>query len=606
MEPAVAITHRVAWGATGRRWSRRSVSARSRFSLRALHGPAGRHDVLPAVLPAPGAGYDVVDVLGRAGCSTGSAGRRGRTPPGGTAAPGTGTAPARSAGQSDHGGHREPQALGVELGVIARNDDGLLLEDQHHRPPNRDHTERLEAGVEHQRSSQASRPPPIRSGRDCRQFRSRRPPHPALRPLDRHHRRYTTRSSGSGSPPACRTGCRAGTARTAASGTGRNGGAPPPPRAGERGRPARAAPVGPSSSRAAGQVLQLSLAPRTATSGAVTVFELGATGSAANAPTAIDWPARGSRVRRGDPVHSRLVRRQPDHRGRGTGGTTRTEPAGTSLLDRHGRRPGLDTRVEPLFRALVDNVEHVIQGKREAVHLALVCLLAVGPPADRGRARASARRRSPRRSPARSAAPGTGCSSRPTCSRRTSPACRCGTGSPASSSSGPAACSPTSSSPTRSTGPRPRPSPRCSRRWRSDQVTVDGVHLPARRAVHGDRHAEPDRARRHLSPARGAARPLPDAHRDGLPGPGRRGGDPRVAEQPPRGRGARAGRRPRTRSPRLVDAVVHGARRRHAAQLHRRPRRRDPPPSRPRARRESARRTRAAARRPGARRELRS
>jgi MoxR-like ATPase len=38
----------------------------------------------------------------------------------------------------------------------------------------------------------------------------------------------------------------------------------------------------------------------------------------------------------------------------------------------------LDPRIEPLFRALVDNVEQVIQGKREAVHLALVCLLASG------------------------------------------------------------------------------------------------------------------------------------------------------------------------------------------------------------------------------------
>jgi MoxR-like ATPase len=36
------------------------------------------------------------------------------------------------------------------------------------------------------------------------------------------------------------------------------------------------------------------------------------------------------------------------------------------------------TPVEPVFRALVDNIEHVIQGKRDAVHLALVCLLASG------------------------------------------------------------------------------------------------------------------------------------------------------------------------------------------------------------------------------------
>ena len=42
-----------------------------------------------------------------------------------------------------------------------------------------------------------------------------------------------------------------------------------------------------------------------------------------------------------------------------------------------------------------------------------------------------------------------------------------------SSSSGPVGSSPTSSSPTRSTGPRRRRSRRCSRRWRSSQVTVD-------------------------------------------------------------------------------------------------------------------------------------
>ena len=49
-----------------------------------------------------------------------------------------------------------------------------------------------------------------------------------------------------------------------------------------------------------------------------------------------------------------------------------------SLLEPTTDAPSLDARVEPLFRALVDNVEHVIQGKREAVHLALVCLLASG------------------------------------------------------------------------------------------------------------------------------------------------------------------------------------------------------------------------------------
>ena len=61
------------------------------------------------------------------------------------------------------------------------------------------------------------------------------------------------------------------------------------------------------------------------------------------------------------------------------------------------------------------------------------------------------------------------------------------------------------------------------------QVTVDAhtYRLPA--SVHGDRHAEPDRARRHLSPPRGPARPVPHAHPDGLPEPRRRADDPRSA-----------------------------------------------------------------------------
>ncbi len=43
-----------------------------------------------------------------------------------------------------------------------------------------------------------------------------------------------------------------------------------------------------------------------------------------------------------------------------------------------GPEPGIDTAVEPQFRALTENVERVIQGKRDAVHLALVCLFAGG------------------------------------------------------------------------------------------------------------------------------------------------------------------------------------------------------------------------------------
>ena len=50
------------------------------------------------------------------------------------------------------------------------------------------------------------------------------------------------------------------------------------------------------------------------------------------------------------------------------------------------------------------------------------------------------------------------------------------------------------------------------------QVTVDGDDVPARRAVHGRRHAEPDRDGGHVPAARGPARPLHGAGVDGLPG----------------------------------------------------------------------------------------
>jgi MoxR-like ATPase len=64
-------------------------------------------------------------------------------------------------------------------------------------------------------------------------------------------------------------------------------------------------------------------------------------------------------------------------KGHGVAQPETTRPA-ASLLDPSPAPRLADARVEPLFRALVDNVERVIQGKREAVHLALVCLLASG------------------------------------------------------------------------------------------------------------------------------------------------------------------------------------------------------------------------------------
>ena len=192
-------------GATGRRWSRRSVSARSRFSLRALHG---RHEATTfSQLCSPPR----------------DRGRRGRCSRPGRLQywqrwPSRAKTARRDSGTRDRYGTRTKwvsrmtvgtgtDALGMELGVIARDDDGLLLEDQHHRPPNRDDAERLEAGVEHQRSSQASRPPPILSaGILCSRVRAG-PPLPRSRPASLavgrrlrlsclHHRRSTTRSAG--------------------------------------------------------------------------------------------------------------------------------------------------------------------------------------------------------------------------------------------------------------------------------------------------------------------------------------------------------------------------------------------------------------------------
>ena len=47
--------------------------------------------------------------------------------------------------------------LGVELGAVALDDLGLLLEHEHDGPPDRDDAQRLEAGVEQQCSPQGLR-----------------------------------------------------------------------------------------------------------------------------------------------------------------------------------------------------------------------------------------------------------------------------------------------------------------------------------------------------------------------------------------------------------------------------------------------------------------
>ena len=91
-------------------------------------------------------------------------------------------------------GHRHrARARSAGLGAVARDDLGLLLQHEHDGPAHRHDAERLEAGVEQQRSSQASRPPHV----DCGSARSlpvvralyrRRRPASAA-PSSRHHSR---------------------------------------------------------------------------------------------------------------------------------------------------------------------------------------------------------------------------------------------------------------------------------------------------------------------------------------------------------------------------------------------------------------------------------
>ena len=79
----------------------------------------------------------------------------------------------------------------------------------------------------------------------------------------------------------------------------------------------------------------------------------------------------------------------------------------------------------------------------------------------------------------------------------------------------PGRSSPTSCSPTKSTARRRRRSRRCSRRCRSTASPIQGRTYQLARAVLRVRDAEPDRARRHVSAARSAARSLhvPHHHR---------------------------------------------------------------------------------------------
>ena len=149
---------------------------------------------------------------------------------------------------------------------------------------------------------------------------------------------------------------------------------------------------------------------------------------------------------------------------------------------------------------------------------------------------------------------------------------------------------------------------RSSRRWRSARSPSTRTRYRLEPPVHRHRDAEPDRARGHLPAARGPARPVPDAHPDGLPGSRARrsrSSSPRATRTSTSTTSSRSRPRPtcrgrgRHRSPMIHVApaiqayivdVVDG----------------DTPPPRARARREPTRRARAPARGARVRRERRT
>ena len=213
--------------------------------------------------------------------------------------------------------------------------------------------------------------------------------------------------------------------------------------------------------------------------------------------------------------------------------------------------PEQATAFQETFGRLVANVEQVLLGKTFVVRLGFIALLQRGPPAARGLPGHRQDLARARDRPERRRARATASSSPPTCCPVTSPASASTTSAAASSTSTAGRCSPTSCSPTRSTARARRPRPRCSRSWRRGR-SPSTARRTRRRAVHGHRDPEPDRAGRHLPAARGAARPLPAEGVDRLP-------RPRVDPAHPRGRGH--ARRTSTTVPSIVtaDAVLEMA-----------------------------------------------
>ena len=122
--------------------------------LAGVTGATRGDDIVPGVLAAPGAGHDVVDVLGAVVAvltTVAVAGEDGPPRQGDAVAEGH----PHEMHEADHGGDGKDGALGVELTPVAGDDLGLVLQHENDRPAHRHDAERLEAGVEQQRSPQA-------------------------------------------------------------------------------------------------------------------------------------------------------------------------------------------------------------------------------------------------------------------------------------------------------------------------------------------------------------------------------------------------------------------------------------------------------------------
>ena len=429
----------------------------------------------PRCARRPGTGARRGRCSRRCGCSTGTGGGRGRTRPGATAAPGCGTAPARSA----RGG--------------SRTGSGWSARSEWSSPPlratisafsfsTRTTARRIGTTQSGSKLALSSSALPKRS----------RPPSPALavrrqstgarRVRTACHlaapSRYVTTSWARVRGPG-RTGSRGGTGGSR--GAGRAGTAGGATSAGRASLPACATAVGQS---------RRVRAPEP---------------SAGAGPEASRPPVMLRSVRRAAARLSRAARllrliavqsrhRLPRH-------TIVRSPVRRPARQRRARDPGQAGGGPARARVPVRR----------------------GPPAHRGRARrrqdvdGQGHRPVDRRHVAAAS------SSRPTCCRPTSPACRCGTGSPNEFEFRPGGVFANVVLADEINRASPKTQSALLEAMEERQVTVDTQTYRPAAPVHGDRDPEPDRARGHLSPAGGAARPVPHAHPDGLPEPRRRG-----------------------------------------------------------------------------------